>query len=1226
MKNLKKVLALVMAFAMVFTMMATAGAAYTDQADIEATEAVEMLNAIGVMTGDPDGSFRPNDTITRAEACRMIYTIRTNSDNADAYKDMQTTFKDVPSDAWYAGYVKHCQAANIVSGTSATTFEPNRDVTGVELALMCLRVMGYDPAKADIGGSTWSTKTIGLATEAGLLDGVNTTITSACPRQWAAQLMYNTIDANTVQWSTDTNAYSKYFDDGSKRPKVGKEYMKLWVDVGTLVEVSNDNITIYSDKSDVEDSDGFSKNSNNGGVGNHSYTKVPQDYSSLLGQKVKVLYRDGKTNSIIGVYPTGDSTGMTVNASAVESDGSKIKIDGKSYSIESEKNGNDYIDIYYYGVDGTIKNTSNAYFTNQAGTTFNKAKTTDSSNAYSSKAFDNWDNSSATMQFVDTDNNGRLDQVFITDYAAAEVTSVTSTKVVAGKSYDVADNNIDEGIVAGDWAVISYDRFNDCTRIAKADVVTGTLNGLKKDSTMDNKAKYNEYQIGDTWYNEAYDNSRDSGRTDINTVKAGDDVQAIAVNGAVWMIKRASGDGTLSDVTNVAMVVNKDAGIGGNQVKLQFFNDTTKVVDVDDDSTIKYASLNVGSLYEYSISGEKYSFENLVKTSDYYGDFTYVGEASGYSLGNDTMGKAIDDKAKVILFQKKSANTGNESKVITGKQFKALKAADVGSIVGNPVYFTADVNGLTRTAAIAATVTKLPETTTSNDYYGYILEDAKESGSNEVSYKVLLEGADEAVTVYEKNAKIADRKANTLIGYKSLDGADAEKRYIDDVHKYTLDDVNFGLGAVTDVNSKQSTVQITDVDKTALERDITSDTVVFYVDTDEKTGSSTGSIRKATKWYTDADKDGAVQVDAGDKYVANCLYLTKDIDDMEVLVVETGDNQFRGPYVDALSGMSISAQDVKITKGTSAAAFKIVGKNIKDGLTVKTTAPTGITAQGATMNANSATVNVTVDTALKTGNYTLTFKVMDGSNVVAETSAVLTIAPVVTTKNAIAAFQNIKGSAPAIGDAVSTVLTGAVTPAVGDSWLEVTDYTAVVTGKGNFDDTYKLQLNDEVVVTVKVAIKDANTVWADSVSVADAMGSVKGTFTKTSDTTATVTYTYTVPKTKISAPTVTLSKITNGQNPTQAQATCSETGVDSGKVVTEWYKGTTVAGGTKLGDAETVSTGNDVSVKVILTAKEGYTFTGGSYGSVQLFSTTVTKAEISEDGNTLTLTLDGQTV
>ena len=1217
MKNLKKVLALVMAFAMVFTMMATAGAAYTDQADIEATEAVEMLNAIGVMTGDPDGSFRPNDTITRAEACRMIYTIRTNSDNADAYKDMQTTFKDVPSDAWYAGYVKHCQAANIVSGTSATTFEPNRDVTGVELALMCLRVMGYDPAKADIGGSTWSTKTIGLATEAGLLDGVNTTITSACPRQWAAQLMYNTIDANTVQWSTDTNAYSKYFDDGSKRPKVGKEYMKLWVDVGTLVEVSNDNITIYSDKSDVEDSDGFSKNSNNGGVGNHSYTKVPQDYSSLLGQKVKVLYRDGKTNSIIGVYPTGDSTGMTVNASAVESDGSKIKIDGKSYSIESEKNGNDYIDIYYYGVDGTIKNTSDASFTNQAGTTFNKAKTTGSSNAYSSKAFDNWDNSSATMQFVDTDNNGRLDQVFITDYAAAEVTSVTSTKVVAGKSYDVADNNIDEGIVAGDWAVISYDRFNDCTRIAKADVVTGTLNGLKKDSTMaDKTTKYNEYQIGDTWYNSAADKDN---RTDINTVKAGDDVQAIAVNGAVWMIKRASGDGTLSDVTNVAMVVNKDAGIGGNQVKLQFFNDTTKVVDVDDDSTIKYASLNVGSLYEYSISGEKYSFENLVKTSDYYGDFTYVGEASGYSLGNDTMGKAIDDKAKVILFQKKSANTGNESKVITGKQFKALKAADVGSIVGNPVYFTADVNGLTRTAAIAATVTKLPETTTSNDYYGYILEDAKESGSNEVSYKVLLEGADEAVTVYEKNTKIADRKANTLIGYKSLDGADAEKRYIDDVHKYTLDDVNFGLGAVTDVNSKQTTVQITDVDKTALERDITADTVVFYVDTDDKTGSSTGSIRKATKWYTDADKDGAVQVVAGsDKYVANCLYLTKDIDDMEVLVVETGDNQFRGPYVDEFKGVSFSAEITPIEAGTSTATVNFTTKNIADGskinLTAKASGASAVTMNAATVASGKVTGTLSNTTDLARGDYELTFTATDASGAeLAKTTATLTVGAVsVNTISAPTVTGDLKSNAPAVGKKVNEIVTSVVS---GDSELTATGFSVKVTNKA-VSDTYALAAGDTVEVRITMEAKDGN-VLAPQLNVSNAaiQGAVPTVDNQTS-TSVDLVYTYTVPKTAL-----TTLNITGLTAPVKDATPDTELTAPANTKITsvEWQDNS----GLKVAGNFAATT--QYKVVIVLTADEGYTFgADGNYSqnvTLDAGGNVATKV-VSDNGNTLTVTSD----
>ena len=56
-----------MAFAMAFTMMA--GAAYTDQDDIQATDAVELLATLNVMTGKGDGMFHPNDTITRAEIC-----------------------------------------------------------------------------------------------------------------------------------------------------------------------------------------------------------------------------------------------------------------------------------------------------------------------------------------------------------------------------------------------------------------------------------------------------------------------------------------------------------------------------------------------------------------------------------------------------------------------------------------------------------------------------------------------------------------------------------------------------------------------------------------------------------------------------------------------------------------------------------------------------------------------------------------------------------------------------------------------------------------------------------------------------------------------------------------------------------------------------------------------------------------------------------------------------
>ena len=946
MKNLKKVLALVLAFACAFTMFA--GAAFTDEADIKATDAVNMLTALGVIEGDPDGSFRPDATVTRAEMAKMIFVVRNNTIDDSAYENNSSKLTDINSH-WAKGYIKFCESQGIIAGYGDNTFKPDATVTGVEAAKMLLVLTGYDADKAGLTGHNWSTNTLKYAGSAGILDDVNSGLESGLPRQYAAQMIYNTLDTNRVKWSTDSDSFDDNLGNGYKET-VGYAYMGLTKSVGILTTVSKDSLTLTG--IDEAESDKVYSGSNPYAT---NFTKVKEDYSSLLGQKVKVMFKDGKTNNVLGVYAVSDNEAYTVNASEVESDGDKVKFGGKSYSIESEA-GNNSIAVYFTNIEGDEYSTDDAKFTSQAGVTYTATKyTVDSSDYYAYKAaqvFDDWDTSSAVMQFVDSDGNGRFDSVIITDYAAAEVTSVTSSKVVAGKSYEFDEENIDDDLKADDWAIISYDRYNDCTRVAKADVITGKLDGLKKNSTSENYNKgtgvqYNEYQIGDEWYNGATDKDN---RDDISTVKAGDEVEAVVVNGVAWKIKRASGDGSLSNVTDVAMVVNMDAGIGGNQVKLQFFNDTTKVVDVDDDSTIKYASLKVGALYEYSISGGEYSFEDLSKDDDYYGDYTYVGTAS-YSAKADALGgKKIDDKAKVILFENNGKDTGNDSKVITGKQLKALESSAV-TYVGDAAYFTADVNGLTRVAAIAVEVDELPETTTSNDFYGYILSDAKESGTNEVSYTVLLEGADEAVTVYEKNAKTSERKKNTLIGYKSLDGEDADKRYIDDVHLYKLGETNFGLGAITDVNGKQTTVQIAGWDGSAVknyERDVTADTVVFYIDTDAKTGSSTGSIRKATKWYSDAS--GAQIVNGDDKYIANALYLIKDSDDLEVLVVEAGDNQFRGKYADDYNADNKVNDTVDIRASyagisdVKAGANSVLGKSVDKGtsLTVTVEGVTGL--------------------------------------------------------------------------------------------------------------------------------------------------------------------------------------------------------------------------------------------------------------------------------------------
>ncbi len=275
---------------------------------------------------------------------------------------------------------------------------------------------------------------------------------------------------------------------------------------------------------------------------------------------------------------------------------------------------------------------------------------------------------------------------------------------------------------------------------------------------------------------------------------------------------------------------------------------------------------------------------------------------------------------------------------------------------------------------------------------------------------MLLEGADEAVTVYEKNAKTGDRKKNTLIGYKSLDGEDADKRYIDDVHLYKLGETNFGLGAITDVNSKQTTVQIAGWDGSAVqnyERDVTADTVVFYIDTDAKTGSSTGSIRKATKWYDDAD--GAM-ITSGDRYIANALYLIKDSDDLEVLVVESGDNQFRGKYADALketydtttwSGSianvtqeyDASAQPVSLTLTTKNVPANTTVE-LKNAISSKGTSLTGMALTASTKVAanGSTTLSMTnVPVATVDDVITLTFTVGKGTENEFDASATITV-------------------------------------------------------------------------------------------------------------------------------------------------------------------------------------------------------------------------------------------
>ena len=199
MRTLKKVLALSLVFAMAFTLMA--GAAYKDEESIDSSlrDDITLMEALGVFQGDENGNFNPTANVTRAEAAKMIYVLKNNGvdDGAVAFQGV-ATFSDVPVGHWAEGYVNYCTNLGIMSGWTENgqkVFNPNGNVTGVELTKMLLCLVGY---KADVQGYTnnnaWQTNVLMDGANAGITNNYTPSVYAAAPRQWTARLLVNAIN------------------------------------------------------------------------------------------------------------------------------------------------------------------------------------------------------------------------------------------------------------------------------------------------------------------------------------------------------------------------------------------------------------------------------------------------------------------------------------------------------------------------------------------------------------------------------------------------------------------------------------------------------------------------------------------------------------------------------------------------------------------------------------------------------------------------------------------------------------------------------------------------------------------------------------------------------------------------------------------------------------------------------------------------------------------------
>ena len=857
--NLKKVLALVLAFACAFTMFA--GAAFTDSADIKVdTEVVDTLVSLGIVEGFEDGSFQPNGTVTRAQMAKMIYVLRTGNSDASAYNDEKSSFTDI-NGHWARGYIKYCQSLGIIAGKSNTKFVPNEKVSAQEAAKMLLVTLGYNAQKAGLVGTGWASKTNALADEAGLLEDVNTSFTAACPRQYAAQLIYNAIDAKTVVLRD-----GEYTDEtamGVANKTIGEKYMGLKKTVGTLSSFSKTSgkDTYEMSLTDINENDSSTKYET-------SFTKVEKDYASLKYKTVKVLYK--AKDDVYGVFATDDNTSTTGVLADLKMDSDKkVKLDGTKYDLASTTTV--YVDGVKVTTDGekTIKDWVTKYGdggSNKFAKPYLKGTkvellATDGSSDYS-------------ILNVTTYEIGKV------SYVGSDYINVTTKGGVATQSVKRSDDdfNYPSDIKKDDYVVVTKEgNYADKKGlIEKATVVEGKVQSTKGD---------NKVQINDNWYTMASD--------DVTAPKLNARVMLVVVNGYAYYV-----DTVTVGTDDIALLVDAGANSGVSskkEARLIFADGTDKIVEIkkywEDDST-KGEVIQAGTDYlktpilvTYDVSKDVYTLTK-VDADDTAGYDTYV-TVTGDSVkvdGSVTGTIASSDGAKNlsklyfestgIVFVRYDAGVDNDDpsfKVVTGKTAsnydKSLKGALAVANKSSNTYYA-------QVAMIDFGTAKTGGS--SDDNYLVALDDSYTSKIDGTTYTMVKawNGSEEKVYKSEDSVTLS---AGDVFKYTE-DGEDAisieELKSQKSAYVSAYDE---GTGDITLMDSSKN--EISSTASVCYDKVDSKDTVVFYVNSDDGVGVANGEIRLAD-YYDDNQAEDHV----------NVRVYSEDDDQITVLVVDVNNN------------------------------------------------------------------------------------------------------------------------------------------------------------------------------------------------------------------------------------------------------------------------------------------------------------------------------------------------
>ncbi len=162
---------------------------YSDTQEEPYKKAVETLSDMGVILGNPDGTYMPYRNVTRAEFSAMISRYLGASDLTLA-SYTNTSFKDMLGYSWSIPYISYCAEKGIINGDGRGNVMPGNTITYAQAVTMLVRTLGLE---SELDSSLkWPTNYIDVASKHGFISNV-TASDGNINKGNAALLLYNAL-------------------------------------------------------------------------------------------------------------------------------------------------------------------------------------------------------------------------------------------------------------------------------------------------------------------------------------------------------------------------------------------------------------------------------------------------------------------------------------------------------------------------------------------------------------------------------------------------------------------------------------------------------------------------------------------------------------------------------------------------------------------------------------------------------------------------------------------------------------------------------------------------------------------------------------------------------------------------------------------------------------------------------------------------------------------------